>query len=71
MQSIQRQYGRVMHRGAEDDAKVTVLINDYNNSDQALASVSELMLSHFKEPANHFSRSLKQPKTGVMAGSQP
>lgn len=41
MQSIQRQYGRVMHKNAEDDAKVTVLINDYNNSDRALGSIIE------------------------------
>lgn len=43
MQSMQRQFGKLMNRGPGDNAKVSVLLNDYEDADQLLARVSHLV----------------------------
>lgn len=45
MQSMQRQFGKLMNRGPGDNAKVSVLLNDYEDADRLLARVSRLILS--------------------------
>lgn len=39
MKPIQRQYGKIMHKGAGDTAKVSVLLNDYEDADKMLTKV--------------------------------
>lgn len=41
MQAINRQYGRITHKGAGDDAKCAVLLQDYANSEQVLTQIIE------------------------------
>lgn len=41
MQAINRQYGRITHKGASEDAKVNVLLQDYANSEQVLAQIMD------------------------------
>jgi amphiphysin len=42
MQSVQRQFGRLMNRGPGENAKVSVLLNDYEDADKVLGKVSDL-----------------------------
>lgn len=46
MQSMQRQFGRLWNKGPGDNAKVSVLLNDYEDVDKVLAQVL-LFLSLF------------------------
>lgn len=39
MQAINRQYGRITHKGAGEDAKANVLLQDYANSEQVLTQI--------------------------------
>jgi hypothetical protein len=39
MDSVQRQFGKMMSKGGTDDAKVSVLLQDFTNADQMLATV--------------------------------
>lgn len=39
MQSVSRKVGKLMHRGPGDNAKVSVLLNDYEDADRVLAKV--------------------------------
>ena len=39
MQSMQRQFGKLRHKGAGDNAKVAMLLNDYEDADRVLAKV--------------------------------
>jgi hypothetical protein len=39
MQSMQRQFGKLMRKGPGDNAKVSVLLNDYEDADKVLAQV--------------------------------
>ncbi|EON97038.1 putative sh3 domain signaling protein [Phaeoacremonium minimum UCRPA7] len=41
MQSMQRQFGKLMNRGPGDNAKVSVLLNDYEDADRLLARITE------------------------------
>lgn len=40
MQSVQRKFGKLMSRGPGDNAKVSVLLNDYEDADRVLAKVA-------------------------------
>jgi amphiphysin len=39
MQSMQRQFGRMLHKSPGDNAKVAVLLSDYEDVDRVLAKV--------------------------------
>jgi hypothetical protein len=39
MQSIQRQFGKLLHKGPGENAKVAVLLKDYEDADNVLAKV--------------------------------
>jgi amphiphysin len=39
MNTVHRQYAKVLHKGGEDDAKVTVLLQEYNDADKVLEKV--------------------------------
>lgn len=39
MQSMQRQFGKLWSKGPGDNAKVSVLLNDYEDADKVLAKV--------------------------------
>ncbi|KAK0633765.1 hypothetical protein B0T14DRAFT_507818 [Immersiella caudata] len=39
MQSMQRQFGKLMRKGPGDNAKVSVLLNDYEDADKVLAQI--------------------------------
>lgn len=41
MHSMQRQFGKLRHKGAGDNAKVAMLLNDYEDADRVLAKVEE------------------------------
>jgi amphiphysin len=40
MNSMQRQFGKLTHKGAGDDAKVSVLLQDFEEADKMLTKVS-------------------------------
>lgn len=40
MQSMQRQFGKLLNKGAGDSSKVSVILNDYEDADKVLARVS-------------------------------
>lgn len=40
MQSVQRKFGRLLGRNPGDNAKVSVLLNDYEDADRILAKAS-------------------------------
>ena len=40
MQSMQRQFGKLMRKGPGDNAKVSMLLNEYEDADKVLAQVS-------------------------------
>jgi amphiphysin len=39
MNSMQRQFGKLIHKGGGDDAKVSVLLQDFEEADKMLAKV--------------------------------
>jgi hypothetical protein len=39
MQSMQRQFGKLLNKGPGDNARVSVLLNDYEDADKVLAKV--------------------------------
>lgn len=39
MQSIGRQFGKIRNKGPGDNAKVNVLLNDYEDADKVLVKV--------------------------------
>ncbi|KAI1339241.1 hypothetical protein F5Y15DRAFT_383573 [Xylariaceae sp. FL0016] len=39
MQSMQRQFGRMLHKGPGDNAKVAVILSDYEDADKVLAQI--------------------------------
>ncbi|KAI0476449.1 hypothetical protein GGR56DRAFT_471605 [Xylariaceae sp. FL0804] len=41
MQSMQRQFGRMLHKAPGDNAKVAVLLSDYEDADRILAKIIE------------------------------
>ncbi|KAL7621213.1 hypothetical protein AAE478_008530 [Parahypoxylon ruwenzoriense] len=41
MQSMQRQFGRLLHKSPGDNARVAVLLNDYEDADRVLAKIIE------------------------------
>jgi hypothetical protein len=43
MQSMQRQFGKLMNKAPGDNAKVTVVLNDYDDADNVLAKVRLLV----------------------------
>lgn len=40
MQSVQRKFGRLLSKNPGDNAKVSVLLNDYEDADRILARAS-------------------------------
>lgn len=44
MQSMQRKFGKLLNRGPGDNAKVSVLLNDYEDADRVLAKVWRMVL---------------------------
>ncbi len=40
MQSMQRKFGRLMSKGPGNNAKVSLILNDYDDADKVLAKVS-------------------------------
>ena len=66
MNSVQRQFGKLTHRGGGDDAKVSVLLQDYENGDKMLAKVS----SHptIQSKCANGNRSLMLQERGEMPG---
>lgn len=47
MQSVTRRVGKLMNRGPGDNAKVSVLLNDYEDADRVLAKVILAVVSLF------------------------
>lgn len=47
MQSVTRRVGKLMNRGPGDNAKVSVLLNDYEDADRVLAKVIIAVVSLF------------------------
>lgn len=45
MQSMQRKFGKLLNKGPGDNAKVSVLLNDYEDADRVLAKVITRLLS--------------------------
>jgi hypothetical protein len=41
MQSVQRQFGKLKSKGPGENAKVAVLLNDYEDADKVLAQVGQ------------------------------
>ncbi len=41
MQSVQRQFGKLPNKGPGDNAKVSVILTDYEDADKVLAKVSK------------------------------
>ena len=39
MNSMQRQFGKLTHKGGGDDAKVSVLLQDFDEADKMLTKV--------------------------------
>jgi hypothetical protein len=39
---MQRQFGKLLHKGPGENAKVAVLLNDYEDADHVLAQVGNL-----------------------------
>lgn len=39
MQVVQRKFGKLLNKGPGDNAKVSVLLNDYEDADRVLAKV--------------------------------
>lgn len=39
MQSMQRQFGKLLHKSPGDNARVAVLLNDYEDADRLLVKV--------------------------------
>jgi len=39
MQSMQRQFGKLLRKGPGDNAKVSMLLSDYEDADKVLAQV--------------------------------
>jgi amphiphysin len=46
MNSVHRQFGKLTHKGGGDDAKVSVLLQDFDEADKMLTKVC----SHSKSP---------------------
>lgn len=72
MQSMHRQFGKLMKRSA-DDSQVSVLLKDFDNADKLLAKVqtNALYSIHVVEAGTNpvrINRSLSQPKPGAMPG---
>jgi len=44
MNSMHRQFGKLMSKGPGDNAKVSVLLNDYEDADKALTKVGYTIL---------------------------
>lgn len=45
MQSVQRKFGKLLSKGPGDNAKVSVLLNDYEDADRVLAKVTTFSLA--------------------------
>lgn len=41
MQSVQRQFGKLLNRGPGENAKVAILLNEYEDADNVLAKVQK------------------------------
>lgn len=54
MQSVTRKVGKLMNRGPGDNAKVSVLLNDYEDADRVLAKVLLTVLSSALLPTLRF-----------------
>ena len=48
MHSMQRQIGKLRHKGAGDNAKVAMLLNDYEDADRVLAKVKRTQTSEIR-----------------------
>lgn len=75
MNSMQRKFGKLMNKNPGDNAKVSVLLNDYEDVDRVLAKVSTsvvlLLASILGVIANYLpqNRSTKAQTHGVSLGS--
>ena len=54
MQSVSRQFGRLLRKGPGDNAKVSVLLSDYEDADKVLGQVRRESISYITHvsPAN-------------------
>lgn len=52
MQTVQRKFGRLLSKNPGDNAKVSVLLNDYEDADRILAKASTLP-SSLVYPSGH------------------
>lgn len=50
MQSVQRKFGRLMSKNPGDNAKVSVLLNDYEDADRILAKASNVPSAFANSP---------------------
>jgi hypothetical protein len=67
MNSMQRQFGKLTHRGGDDDAKVSVLLQDYEEADKMLTKVLSYQNTSIGFYSN-YNRSLALRKHGEMPG---
>lgn len=44
MHSMQKKFGRLTHKSPGDNAKVSVLLNDYEDADRVLAKVTDTLM---------------------------
>lgn len=72
MQSMHRQLGKIKPKGSGDDAKVSVLLQDFTNVDEVLTSVSSLANLTRQRPSfkANSHRSFTPPGPGEMRGYQ-
>jgi hypothetical protein len=69
MNSMHRQFGKLMSKGPGDNAKVSVLIADYEDADKTLTKVGA-MTRFVGVLLTSMDRLSKHQKVGVMHGSQ-
>jgi len=52
MQTVSRKFGQLMNKGPGENAKVSVLLNDYDDVDKVLAKVNASSTTKLAEPLN-------------------
>lgn len=73
MQSMQRQFGKILNKGPGENAKVAVLLNDYEDADHVLSQVGNSKTNPWydrpgRRSANLVDRSSTTPGCGGIRG---
>ena len=69
MQSMQRQFGKLLSKGPGDNAKVSVILNDYEDADKVLARVRVPPCCPRAKGVADFGRSSMAPNRAETPGS--